>query len=118
MAKLDEKEVTGQEFVIEELKNMRQAIDRIGTAKSGPTYSPFSSIHRRLTFDLKGKTNSEIEQISEAARQHPSVTRAIIRQRSDGKHLLVQVLPGTEQAVSDLLESEFKIKKITVFRRY
>jgi hypothetical protein len=100
VAKLDKKEVSGQEYILEELKNLRSAMQEL------ERHSRFSSFSRRTKGDvdicLKGKTTSEVADQYELIAGRPDVQEALIERHGDHAHLVVNMKPGAESARDEL----------------
>lgn len=105
VAKLEKKEISGQEFILEELRAMRTTLRRL------ETFSPPSRevddvpiprpIRPRADVDicLQGWTKPKIAELLESARLHPGVAKARVWERNpEHFHLLADVKPGVAVA--------------------
>ncbi len=90
VAKLDKREVTGQEYILEELKSLRRAIQRI---------DPISEFRRKRDwtgtdrdFCMGGASDAAIETVAESLRALRGISAVTINSLEHGhKHILVNV---------------------------
>jgi hypothetical protein len=115
VAKLEKKEVPGQEFIIEELKAMRSDIRRLEVV-SVPARDSFKSRGGRLSrpegdFDIctNDMSPERVAKLFEKVKNHPDVRIWRVWERSPGhQHIAVTVKPGSSPtAVQEALESDF-----------
>lgn len=119
VAKLDKKEVSGQEYILEELRSLRRAVSRV----EHPMI--FSRDYDRLHSDirpeadldicLEGMTTDSSEDVLRFASMLPGVlTASLWGKGSDHKHLLVQLKPDTDRAATrSAILSNRKFKKLS-----
>ena len=89
IAKIDKKEISGQEYIIDELKSLRRLIE-----SSRPNLSQrsqrFVEDSRIIDICLKGKSETTIKKILETVKRIPDVMAArIVERESDHKHLQI-----------------------------
>jgi hypothetical protein len=115
VAKLDQKEVSGQEFIIEELKNIRSLISR----QELSLYSKNSLNHARpeINLCLMRANTEDIKLAMEIAHSNPMVQGVRIEERSPGhRHLLVQASGASEEDIRELRGSLRRAAKIPLRR--
>jgi hypothetical protein len=101
VAKLEKKEVTGQEFILEELKNMRRSIDRM---ERSPTKD--EKVLRSLRLE-QGDVNicfnklseSELTEALDIANNLHGVSNAFVTEVGSHKHLVVYISAGHEEEI-------------------
>ena len=93
VAKLDKKEVSGQEYILEELHGIRTSISRLertqgATSDPGRQMRPSIPVSAGI-FDvcLNGRSDAEIDSIRLKAVGHPSILDAFVPEHGDHKHL-------------------------------
>ena len=101
VAKLDKKEVSGQEFILEELRSMRMAMRRLeySNVSSRDFDEPRIRESTRPTSDINicmGKWPKEkIEEVMEKAKAHPEVIDVRLWERgTNHAHLIANLKPG------------------------
>lgn len=108
VAKIDKKEVSGQEYILDELKNLRFAMRRLeqyGFKDSVPQEIPIRS--RRIRGDIDicfgEKSDDVIAGALKIASAHSEVSSVAIDERGPGhKHLIVNIKPGSEAGILEL----------------
>jgi hypothetical protein len=100
VAKLEKKEVSSQEFILEELRSVRSAMRRLEfSARAGRDRSLSREVNvgePDIDICLQKATKAQAAEALETAKAHPSVTSAGIHERGpDHLHLYVDVKPGT-----------------------
>jgi hypothetical protein len=110
VAKLDKKEVSGQEFILEELKNIRFMMRRLERNQivRDVDFESSNARSQRITGDIDicmgGQSEETITEACKVASGHPDVREVLIDDRGrDHKHLIVNLKPG---ANTDVLELE------------
>jgi hypothetical protein len=104
VAKLDKKEVSGQEFILEELRSIRTAMRRFEnepiSAREGVIPRPRRSvpIAADINICMEGADGSELDQLFVRAHDHPDVEEAHLLPKGNHRHLLVKVKPGANVA--------------------
>lgn len=104
VAKLDKKEVSGQEYILEELRGVRMALRRLEAAplnKNTESVARNRTVRPRTDVDicLEDMSRTNAEEMLETANQHPGVARARLWERSpDHFHLLADLKPGVTAA--------------------
>jgi hypothetical protein len=104
VAKLQKKEVSGQEFILEELKSMRNAMLRLEQrqAFASRRLSPPKNRHE-FSICLGGRSKAHVEQARDIVACHPDVREAQIEWREPNHaHVMVTVLPGSSLTKSEL----------------
>ena len=92
VAKLDKKEVSGQEFILDELRGLRQSMRRLEYTHSNsrPHRIDFIESGSEIDYCLNAVSPSEIDNITKGLSQLPGVRSVNIRELSnDHKHLVV-----------------------------
>ena len=120
MAKLDKKEVSGQEFILEELRSMRNAMRRLEYT-SGPSREKYGSRMQKdsmrpdadLDICLKHFPQSKIDEILKNARDNPEVIDCRLFEMGEGHlHLLAEVKSGADfSEVQNSLSSPTRIRR-------
>jgi hypothetical protein len=95
VAKLDQKEISGQEFILEELKNIRATLSRSGQL----TAIALADERRRpadadVNLCMVGKSEEELKMLYDQALKNPSVREASIRPVGNHKHLCLELSSG------------------------
>jgi hypothetical protein len=100
VAKLDKKEVPGQEFILEELRSIRTAMRRLEVAPSSSRGGAFSRQAPLPSADINICMHEwEPDMVARylaRAHAHPQVERARLFPKGDHKHLLVTVKPEAD----------------------
>jgi len=99
VAKLEKKEVSGQEYIIEELRGIRRTIAKLERMTSYP--------RRRSVFDreldghepdfnvcMRSSPKSRVTELKSELKSRSDVHRLIVEERGDHEHILFDVLPG------------------------
>lgn len=101
VAKLEKKEVSGQEFIIDELRSMRVAMSRLEYASVTSRDPDMARLRSRVRpaadIDIcMGKWPKErIDEVTKKAKDHPDVADVRFWDRgSNHKHLLADITPG------------------------
>lgn len=112
VAKLDKKEVSGQEFILEELRSLRMAMRRLEFSTSNPRSGEENQRVRsasRPAADVNicmGKWSQDrIDEVIRKAEQHPAVMNVRLWERGvDHMHMLADLKPGANalEVESDL----------------
>ncbi|WP_016957386.1 hypothetical protein [Catenovulum agarivorans] len=105
VAKIDQKEVSGQEFIIEELKSMRRSINRLD--RMGRTRSEFDNFMGDSDIDicLGRESSTKVNQAMELLINHPAVKNPGLVERGEDHYHLV----GTTKGNVDSMEIEREI---------
>lgn len=106
VAKLEKKEVSGQEFILEELRAVRTAMRRMELGQPQRENENPRFRHTRDSGDINicmGKwPDSKISELAKRASDHPDIINVRIEERSPGhNHLFASIRPG-----ANLLEIE------------
>lgn len=121
IAKLDKKEVSGQEFILEELKSLISSMRRLERNQSMRDRN--ANIHFRGEYQhdgdinvcLRRKPSSDIEKTMKLASDHPDISDCFLDKRGTGHyHLIANVRNGAD--VSELerfIESEVQRKRLS-----
>lgn len=105
VAKLEKKEVTGQEFILDELRGIHISLNKL-QARSRPV--PFERRHRDSSSDFPadislcagGLPSDEISKIADQLSRNVAVKRYLVERRGDDPshhHLLLTLKEGTNQ---------------------
>lgn len=100
VAKLEKKEVSGQEFILEELRSIRDAMHRLAYLpfnQRDPEAPPRARARPLADIDIcVGRfPKDRIDELMHMAKEHPEVTNVRLWERSvDHFHLLVDIKPG------------------------
>lgn len=105
VAKLDKKEVSGQEYILEELKALRYAMRRIERTQVSRDFDPTPKSRFGFREDLNvcmgGRTEAQVAEAMQRLSSHPHVTQVAILDRGpDHKHIVAEVRPDAD--VSEL----------------
>lgn len=103
VAKLDKKEVSGQEYILEELKALRYAMRRIERAQVSrdfePTHKSWFGFRDDLNVCMAGRTEAQVAEAVQRLSSHPHVTQVAIQDRGpDHKHIVAEVRPDADIA--------------------
>jgi hypothetical protein len=97
VARSDKKEVTGQEFLLEEMKALRNAVERLAPRQDQMRWSQpsFSELGDRGVIDLclKNKNSSEVTNIANRFNMIKGVGRLRLKQKGDHRHLHAYISP-------------------------
>ena len=103
VAKIDKKEVPGQEYMLEELKNMRQLMQRlehrqmIQGKSSSRVSETFIRYDRDIDICLGGTSKVSANRALDIAKNYPGLLDAeIIYRTPDHAHLVASVAPGAD----------------------
>tara|TARA_B110000196_G_scaffold179557_1_gene153964 strand:+ start:4681 stop:5550 length:870 start_codon:yes stop_codon:yes gene_type:complete len=99
VAKIDQREVSGQEFIIEELKNMRRSINRLD--RMGRSKYEFDRYLGESDIDIcLGKVSpSKRDEAIDRLMKHPAVKNAGMVERGEGHYHLVGSTSGTMEGI-------------------
>ncbi|WP_220271944.1 hypothetical protein [Crenobacter cavernae] len=108
VAKIEKKEVSGQEFIIDELRSIRMAmrrLERVGLKDMIPNESSFRNRRIKGDIDICFSDRSD-EAISEAvniASSHPAIDTVFVEEREPGhRHLIANIKPGYDANILDI----------------
>jgi hypothetical protein len=112
LPKITEREVTGQEFILDELKNLRNSIDRISNRT--PVHSnraPPQFRSGRLNACMRGIPATQVEEAEKIASAYPGVTDVKVEKRGPmHNHIHVSAAPDIDLApLSEELYARFQI---------
>lgn len=101
VAKLEKKEVSGQEFILEELRSMRMAMRRLENTSAtsrtsdAPRPRPVASPAADINICMGRLSQDQINEVIKKAQSHPQVAHVRFWERGpDHKHLLADIKPG------------------------
>lgn len=99
VAKIEQKEVSGQEFIIEELKNMRRSINRLDSM--GRSKYEFERYLGESDIDicLGDTTSSKRDEAIEFLMKHPAVKNAGMVERGEDHYHLVASTRGSMDSI-------------------
>lgn len=118
VAKIDKKEVSSQEFVLDELKGIRMALRKMEFRQhSGDVDGPRSRrnrMHGDIDLCLGGRSVAQVSRAFDMASAHPDVRAAQIDERGDDhRHLIVTVKPGSDiKALEEILREQTRNLRI------
>ncbi len=103
VAKLDKREVSGQEYILEELKALRYAMLRIERTQVSRDFEPKLKSHfgfrDSLNVCMGGRTEAQVAEAVQRLTSHPYVTQVAIHDRGpDHKHIVAEVRPDADIA--------------------
>jgi len=126
VAKLDKREVPGQEFILEELRGLRASMARLGVR--GNTSEEFISYGNRnrgprivgdVDVCMEGSTDDEALEVAGRLRAHAMVNGVRIDRSRDHKHLVVDLLPGADgDEIRKLANAGRRSSTISLGRRH
>lgn len=97
VAKIEKKEVPGQEFILDELKNLRSAVSRLEPRRLFPQGTEGRSTNDgRVNICLRDATDDEVEMITNPLEMLPEVVDWKITGKLGHRHVRVGLLPGTK----------------------
>ncbi|MCV4264493.1 hypothetical protein [Pseudomonas capsici] len=109
VAKLDKKEVTGQEFILDELKSMRQSINRMErtSIKSERTWRRARTEKDELNICLEQyrPTETELTESLVLINNFNGISYAFATDVGRHKHLIIKISPEHEEEIS-MIESK------------
>ena len=103
VAKLDKKEISGQEYILEELKSLRYAMGRLERSNSSwdiqtPTVNRFG-FRDDLNICMGGRTELAAAEGLNRLLAHPAVVQAAIQDRGkDHRHIVAELRSGADIA--------------------
>lgn len=101
IAKIEKKEVSGQEFILDELKSVRTALQKLEQARYVSTFdaSTFDAPERkkRLEFCCKGISSTDIEAAVDKIKTISGVATVEIRKAGDHLHIRPRSKEGADQ---------------------
>ena len=112
VAKLDKKEVTGQEYLLEEMKSLRYSMRRLEQVHLGRDGSRDAERNARVRGEgaidicMAGWTEEQTVLAQKMATSHPRVQSVEIQDREGHFHLLVAFARGTNPKIIHDLECE------------
>ena len=119
VAKIDKKEVSGQEYIIDELRSLRAAMRRLEFAQS-PRDSDSARVRRsRLTGDIDvcmgGFSEADVAEAMKRVGEHPDVREVLIDDfRPDHKHIIANVKSGANLVeIEALIGGRARRRKLT-----
>lgn len=99
VAKIDKKEVTGQEFILEELKGVRVALRKLESVAHNRELDTVTHVRKMPRADmdscLKGWPKEKVMELRNIAEHHTGIAASRIREVSpDHYHIDIDLLPG------------------------
>jgi len=110
VAKLDKKEVSGQEYLLEEMKSLRYSMRRLEQLQAGRESSREYPRRWRqpeegqIDICMEGWSGRRIMNARRVASRHPKVLEVQKTDLDDHSHLLITFAPGTSKTESSELE--------------
>lgn len=127
VAKIEEKEVPGQEYILDELRHLRRTVSRLERSNYRPAGHGLPRRERsygtgsEIDICLKGMNEKEVAELVDLAASHPRVFGAESEERGQGHYHIVGRARDAEaaQEVQDILPNMRKAKSSpkTVRRR-
>jgi hypothetical protein len=114
VAKLDKKEVSGQEYLLEEMRGLRMAIRRLEGGQGGRIrrsdegYRNSPEVGEVITICMQGWSDRSIDRAKRYATRHPKVLRARVVGEDGHPHLMVMFSSSAASAEMHELESELE----------
>ena len=102
IAKLDKKEVSGQEFILDELKNMRQSLIRMERYPAKDERGFRAKTGGDLDLCFERKSEDELAEALSIVRTLHGVSRALVTDVGNHKHLVVYVDEGYEEELPSI----------------
>ena len=108
VAKIDKKEISGQEYILEELKTIRSVMRRLEfQGQNESMHQDTSARSRRTRGDINicfgDKSDEMISDAFKIASAYPDVATVTIEERAPGhKHLIANMKPGSEASAVEL----------------
>lgn len=97
--KLDKKEVSGQEYIIDELRSLRVAMRRLeygqGSRESGSQKIRQARMTGDLDICMGGSSEAEVADAVKRASEHPDIREIFVDDRgTNHKHIIANMKPG------------------------
>jgi hypothetical protein len=108
VVKIEKREISGEEFIVEELKSIRRIVEKLDGAK--PVGGVSTSLPWRFSLSLKDLPEDSIHQLFHSARHHPKVAIALVNVIGDNPVALeVRLEPSLDpkdaEAVHEALQT-------------
>lgn len=102
VAKLDQKEVSGQEFILEEIQSMRSTLARIESRQRLGSVARDRSLRQAgdLNYCLRGKPYQEVDRLVRMSLGHPAVKSVAVDENRGHPHLTIKLGPGFDKRVA------------------
>jgi hypothetical protein len=114
VAKLDKKEVSGQEYILDELRSIRQGMRRLELTRVAGPRRGIIRASGDVDLCVKGWSEARIDETAAIAAELPGVLSVRIRNRGpDHRHMIVSTKPGTNVAEIESLLSPRATHKLT-----
>ena len=117
VAKLDKKEVSGQEYLLEEMKSLRYSMRRLEQMQGGRGESNREYLRRRKNYAgeeidicMQGWSKQSVNKAVSLAEQHPKVLHTRLLDLDDHPHLSVYFHP--EAASAEMHELQCRLESI------
>ena len=110
VAKLDKKEVSGQEYILEELRGIRMRLDRADSLRKSDLERPIgrARVRRDIDICLSSRSEAEIERMLKIAGNHSALSSIALQRRGSHKHLVGDLKPdvnGDAKEITLLIKS-------------
>lgn len=107
--KLDQKEISGQEYIIDELRNIRMMFNNLDRKNQISNRASIINERYDLEFCFNKHSQDTLNQIKDMINTSSIIANLRIDQRSDGhSHILINFMPST--STSDINDIERKLK--------
>lgn len=98
VAKIDKKEVTGQEYILTEIRSMRQSLDRLERQRvTGERYGRRSRGKGDIDICLGGASDNEVQEALNFAKSLDGIHNVYLDGPSNHRHLIVSLEDGVEK---------------------
>jgi hypothetical protein len=110
VAKLEKKEVSGQEYILEELKNIRRSIQGIDLAPQFRKREAWVAGDRDVC--LKGMPDKAIEEAVQRMKSNSSVKSVAVNHLADGhKHVVLNFEESVPSSVASSIVHDLRVKR-------
>jgi hypothetical protein len=110
LPKIEEKEISGQEYILEELRSLRNSIERSARRPASPSRrNPPIIRSGALNACMRNVPAAEIQDAKNVAESYPGVTEAKIQERGVGHtHILIKAAPEIDlHTLADRLYTDY-----------
>lgn len=122
VAKLEKKEVSGQEYIIEELRGLRRSVARLEggyvSNRNRVFRNPYGDVEDKdFNICAKHMSNNEVAMLAQKLKSTDGVARLILEDRNDHTHLLFDVEPSANlDEIMYIVNKHENIEKSKNFR--
>lgn len=97
VAKIDKKEVSSQEFILDELRGLRSAISRLD--RNGNVGRPIERARPRTDLCLEGVKTTNLDSLIEQVLEDPAIVGVNLRDVGDHKHMKLTLIEGADPSI-------------------